>query len=46
MELADAVVAAFAAHGVPKGTMPEPQPENRENIQQTSDIVVWAFKNK
>ena len=45
-ELADTIVTTFASHGVPKGNMSGTQPENRENIQRTNDIIIWAFKNK
>ena len=45
-ELADSIVTSFMENGVPKGTMSGSQPANRENIQTTNDVIVWAFKNK
>ena len=45
-ELADSIVTAFQTYGVPKGTMAGSQPANDNSIMKTSDVVIWAFKNK
>ena len=45
-QLADSIVLAFMTYSIPKGAMAETRPANKESIMKTSDVVIWAFKNK